>query len=385
MNESIFPDPFAHARAHKGYGEMNDQDDPVVMILGHKDVRRCAHNWKTFQSEAKPGRIVIPSEVKIRDTRQIPFEVDPPMHGAYRALVEDWFRRPLQPEYEARLREQVDAAIEDALSKESVEIVGGFALPVQSKALTLLLNIPYSEAETWISWGVHVFRSEESKTDASKANILYDYIDDQIEKALINPGDDLYSVLLASKYQGRNLTKEEVKGVMILTFAGGRDTIINYITNAIAYLASHPSAIERLRKEPEIIDKTVEEFIRYFSPLTHMGRVVTEDTTVCDHAVKADSRISLCWASANRDSSVFENADEVILDRKINPHIGFGFSHHKCLGQHHARQIMKVLLKSLIQKVGSIDILDSDENIEQWGKFERKVGFHSIHVRFNSK
>ncbi len=385
MKKSDLPDPFEQVRLEKGVSEMDDQNDPVTMVLRHRDVRKCAHNWQAFQSGAKPGRIVIPSEVYIRDTRQIPFEVDPPAHGEYRVLVEDWFRRPLTPEYEAKLKTQIDAAVEEALAQDSVEVVGGFSLPLQSRALTLLLNIPFEEAETWIGWGVHVFRSEESKTDASKANILYDYIDEKIEEAAADPGDDLYSVLLNSEYQGRKLTKEEVKGTMILTFAGGRDTIINYVTNAIAYLADHPESLERMRNEPEIISKAVEEFVRYFSPLTHMGRVVTEDTQVCEHAVKADSRISLCWASANRDASVFENPNEVVLDRKINPHVGFGFSHHKCLGQHHARQIMKVLLTSLTEKVHFIDIQDYEENIEEWGEFNLKVGYEKINVKFNRK
>ena len=364
MDYSLFPDPFEKARDTEGIGKMVDQDDPVTMVLGHKDVRRCAHNWKTFQSGATPGRIVVPSEVNIRDTRQIPFEVDPPSHGAYRSLFEDWFRRPLQPDYEAKLKTQIDAAIDTALSKNALEVVSEFSLPLQSRALTLLLNIPIEEAETWISWGVHVFRSEESKTDASKANILYDYIEDKIDEAIATPGEDLYSVLLDSEFQGRKLNKEEVKGAMILTFAGGRDTIINYVTNAIAYLSEHSSALVRMREDPELIRKAVEEFVRYFSPLTHMGRVVTEDAKVCNEAVNEDSRISLCWASANRDERVFENPNEVVLDRKVNPHVAFGFSHHKCLGQHHARQIMKVMLESLSEKVASIEILNADENIE---------------------
>ena len=88
MKKSTFSDPFKEAREGKGFGEMNDQNDPVVMVLGHKDVRKCAHNWKTFQSGGEEvGRIVVPSEVHIRDTRQIPFEVDPPEHKGFRDLV----------------------------------------------------------------------------------------------------------------------------------------------------------------------------------------------------------------------------------------------------------------------------------------------------------
>ena len=382
MKKSEFPDPFEKARLDKGYGKMNDQDDPVTMLLRHKDVRKSAHNYKTFQSGAQPGRIVVPSEVNIRDTRQIPFEVDPPVHGEYRAIVEPWFKRPLQPEYQEKLSVQISNLVDEIINNGTVEVVNGFALPLQSRALTLLLNTPFSEAETWISWGTHVFRSEGEALDGDKANILYNYIDDQIERAVKEPGDDMYSVLLSSDFQGRKLTKEEVKGVMVLTFAGGRDTVISAVTNSISYLAEHPESLERFRKEPEIIGKAVEEFIRYFSPLTQMGRVVTEDTQVCEHAIKADSRISLCWASANRDASVFENPNEIVLDRKINPHVGFGFSHHNCLGATHARQILKILLSTLAEKVANIEIVDGKENIEDLDEFERKVGFDQINVKF---
>lgn len=384
MKKSTISDPFKEARESKGYGEMNDQNDPVTMILGHKDVRKCAHNWKTFQSGGEEvGRIVVPSEVHIRDTRQIPFEVDPPEHKGYRYLLDPWFKRPLETAYQERLSQIINYVVDEALSKGTLEVVGDFALILQSRALTLLLNIPFEEANLWISWGTHVFRSEDTALDSNKANILYDYIDAQIDKAIANPGNDLYSMLLASEINGKKLTKEEVKGVMILTFAGGRDTVINAVTNSIAYFADHSESLQRLRDEPEIMNTAIEELIRYFSPLTQMGRVVTEDTQVCEHAIKAQSRISMCWASANRDERVFEKANEVVLDRKVNPHVAFGFGTHNCLGATHARQIMKILLTVLTEKVKSMEILDCEENIENLDEFERKVGFDSLQVKFN--
>ncbi|KAA5823766.1 cytochrome P450 [Algibacter amylolyticus] len=384
MEKSKISDPFKKARLEKGIGEMNDQNDPVTMVLGHKDVRKCAHNWKTFQSGGEEvGRIVVPSEVHIRDTRQIPFEVDPPEHKGYRDIVEPWFKRPLEAKYQENLSQIINNVVDEALSKETIEVVEEFALKLQSRALTILLNVPPEKADLWISWGTHVFRSEDTALDSSKANILYDYIDAELDKAIANPGNDLYSVLLASENNGTKLTKEEAKGVMILTFAGGRDTVINAVTNSIAYFAEHPQALERLRDEPEIMNTAIEELIRYFSPLTQMGRVVTEDTQVCEHALKAQSRISMCWASANRDERVFEKANEVVLDRKVNPHVAFGFGTHNCLGATHARQIMRILLTVLTQKVKSMEILDCEENIENLDEFKRKVGFDSIQVKFN--
>lgn len=383
MSKSTMNDPFAKARTEQGYAQVSDQDDPVTMILGLKDVRKCAHNWQTFQSGAEPGRIVVPSEVNIRNTRQIPFEVDPPLHKDFRSLLDPWFKRPLQEQYQQQLHDQISSLVDSTLQDKTVEVIEEFALVLQSRALTLLLNTPFTESELWISWGTHVFRSEGEALDGDKAAILYDYIDAQIDKAIAQPGEDLYSMLLASEVNGKKLTKEEIKGVMILTFAGGRDTVINAVSNTLAYFSEHPQSLQRLRDEPEIRSRSIEEFIRYFSPLTHMGRVVTEDTQVCERAVKADSRISLCWASANRDEGVFENPNEVVLDRKMNPHVGFGFSHHNCLGATHARQILNTLINVLCEKVSSIDFIDAEENIEHWDEFKRKVGYHRLNLKFN--
>ncbi|ARD21766.1 cytochrome P450 [Shewanella japonica] len=377
------PDVFEQARITKGVGFIEDQDDPVTMILGLKDVRKCANNWKIFQSGAVPGRIVVPSEVSIRETRQIPFELDPPEHKHFRDLLNPWFKRPLEQGYINSLQQIIEELVDDVIHHGSTDIVSEFSLKLQSRALTLLLNVPYEESLVWINWGTHVFRSNESELDGEKAAILYDYIDNQIELAMKTPSDSLYSSLLNASIDGKKLSKEQIKGVMILTFAGGRDTVINAVTNTIAYFASQPSSLSRLRKEPEIIPRAVEELIRYFSPLTHMGRVVTQDTDVAQQEVTADSRISLCWASANRDASVFEQPNEVILDRKINPHVAFGFGPHNCLGATHARQIIKTLITTLTNKVDTIEVLSQQDNIEDWGAFQRKVGYEQLNMIFS--
>lgn len=240
-----------------------------------------------------PGRIVIPSEEDIRDVRQIPFEIDPPLHTDFRKMLDSWFKRPLQAEYQERLRHIVNALLNRSMRQDKIEVVHHFALVLQSQALTLLLNMPVDEADEYISWGLHVFRSKESSTDKTKASQLDEYILGQIEQAVQKPGDDFFSQLLAAKVNGQKLTKEEVRGIMNLTFAGGRDTVINSVTNSIAYFAEHPQAIKQLRNNPRTIPLAIEEFIRYFSPLTHLGRIVSQDTEICGHAIKANSKISL--------------------------------------------------------------------------------------------
>ncbi|WP_086932633.1 cytochrome P450 [Agarilytica rhodophyticola] len=381
MNKSEHIDPFKKVRSEIGHEEIDDHGDPVTMILRHKDVRKVAHNWRCFSSDA-PGRIPVPSEVNIRTTRQIPFEVDPPDHTHYRRIVEPIFKRPLHKEFKEQLKNQIEALIKFATQKKSIEVISEFSLPLQSKALTLLLNMPPEEAELWIGWGTHVFRGEGDTLDRNKASILYDYIDKQMDIAIVEPSDNFFSTLLNSEYKGRKLTREEVKGIAMLTFAGGRDTVINLVSNTLAYIAEHPDILREIKKDSGLIPVATEEFIRYFSPLTHMGRVVKEDSEICHHMARNNTRVSLCWASANRDENVFEDADTVKVNRKINPHMAFGFGTHNCLGATHTRQIMQTLLSLLTQHISSIVFLSGKENIEQWGRFSRKVGYNTLNLEF---
>ena len=210
--------------------------------------------------------------------RQLPIETNPPEHTEYRAIVEPFFRRAKRPDMIAKVAALIGEILSQALSRESVEIVNEFALPVQSRALTYLLNVPESEADAWIGWGIHVFKVTGGKF--KQGIVLEDYLHKQFDRAEANPGEDLFSALATASYRGRRLTREEMMGFGNLVFAGGRDTIIHSISSIVAYLGQNPAALEYLREDPRRIVLAGEEFFRVFMPLTHIGRVCLADTDV---------------------------------------------------------------------------------------------------------
>ena len=167
-----------------------------------------------------------------------------------------------------------------------------------------------------------------------------------------------------------------------LTFAGGRDTIIHSISSIIAYFGSNPEALDYLRQDPKRIVHAGEEFFRVYMPLTHIGRVCPVDTEVHGVPVPAGGRVSLGWASANLDETVFDAPREVRLDRKPNPHLSFGFGPHLCLGAPHARLIVRSLLLALTQRVGRITVLEARGQVEREARYERPNGYASLTVRF---
>ena len=135
-----FSDPFRETRKEGPILKCSFQGESVPMILGHADLRAAAKDWQTFSSDA-PFRVPIPSEESMRTMRQLPIEYDPPEHGEYRALVEPFFKRARLPEVIAQVDSLIDGLLSEALAKEEVEIVRGFALPLQSRALTYLLKV----------------------------------------------------------------------------------------------------------------------------------------------------------------------------------------------------------------------------------------------------
>lgn len=370
-------DPFRDAREKSGVLKCPFHGEDIVMLLRHEDVRRAAKDWQTFSSDV-PFRVPIPSEEDVRTMRQLPIETNPPEHTEYRAIVEPFFQRPKDPAMIAQVEALIEGLLTRALGRESIEIVHEFALPIQSRALTYLLNVPESEAETWIGWGIHVFKV----TGGLKKGVeLEEYLHAQFDRAEAKPGEDFFSALAHGTFRGRRLTRDEMMGFANLAFAGGRDTIIHTIACALGHFAAHPEALEYLRADPKRITLASEEFFRVFMPLTHIGRVCPADTEVNGVTVPADHRISLCWASANFDETVFPAAHEVRLDRKPNPHLSFGFGTHLCIGAPHARLILRTLLRLCVERVKSIAILRAEERVEHEAAYDRALGYESLQVK----
>lgn len=375
-------DPFREARNKDGVLQCPFQGETLPMILRHASVREAARDWKTYSSDA-PFRVPIPSEEEVRTMRQLPIETNPPEHTEYRAIVEPFFQRARQPDVIKKVATLIEGMLNLALVRESIEIVTEFALPVQSRALTYLLNVPESEADTWIGWGIHVFKATGGKF--KKGIVLEDYLHAQFDRAAANPGEDMFSALARATYRGRRLTREEMMGFGNLVFAGGRDTIIHSISSIIAYLGKTPAALEYLREDPKRIVLAGEEFFRVFMPLTHIGRVCPVDTEVRGVPVKAGGRVSLAWASANFDETVFEAPGEIRLDRKPNSHLSFGHGTHFCLGAAHARLIVRSLLEALTRRVGRITVLEAKEHLEHEARYDRKNGYDLLTVAFEAR
>ncbi len=375
-------DPFAAARRAAGVLEGDFHGEKIPMILRYRDVRAAAHDYRSFSSNA-PFRVPIPSEERVRAVRQLPIETDPPEHSEYRALVQPFFTVSARPKLVADVAALIDGMLDAAAVAGRVEVVREFALPLQSRALALLLRMPAEAAREWIGWGLHVFAGPEGHSE-EKGGALDRYLHRQFDRAAAagNSGEDFFSVLGRSKFRGRPLSRGELVGYANLVFAGGRDTVIAAVSMTLAHFASHAEDLARLRGKPLLARRAAEEIVRIASPLTMIARVCPRETDVHGCKVPPNGRAALCWASANRDETVFQSPEKFVLDRRSNPHLAYGAGPHRCLGASHARLLLRTLIELIASKGVKLEVIESEPRFEGGDVYRRQTGYESLRMSF---
>ncbi len=373
-SKNNFPDVFSDVRKDKVM-DVSVGNEKLLILLDWRAVRTAAKDWQNFSSNA-PFRIPIPSEESVRCVRQIPIELDPPLHTEIRQQLMPWFRRPMDEDYRLQLASLISQELQNVKIGTEIDLVRQFALPLQSRALALLLNMDIGEADIWIEWGTHVFRDGDD--DAKKGRILDSYIRRKLEQSSLRPSADFFSALHKMKLDGRALTEDEKTGMANLVFAGGRDTVITMITIMMAWFAQNRDILEYICSDSTRVNLAVEEFLRVVSPLTHIGRVCPYGATIEGRTIQPGERVGLSWASANYDPAIFKEPETLKLDRVPNPHVAFGSGVHNCIGALQARAILRLLLRHLVQDTRQIDIMHSIPHFENAGTFSRNVGFDEL-------
>lgn len=326
------------------------------LVVGYDDVRRVARDWQRFTSDT-PFEVPIPHEHDVRSVRQIPIELDPPAHRAFRALVEPRFSRNAIESHSPVVAQVVKPVLDAAIDRGRLDVARDLALPVVNHALAAVLGLPVEDVLTWLEWGAHVFNTTDDGSQTPNTR-LDEYLDRVVDSALDGHDVGMFSELAAASVDGRPLTRDELLGFGNLLFAGGRDTVVAGIVNAFLTIAHIPAALDWLRDDELNVQSAVEEILRIQSPLGYIGRHTTEPVLLDDRSLPAGTLIGLGFAAANRDPAVFEDADRCRLDRQPNRHVAFGHGPHTCLGAQLARMEMRVTLQCLADTAARIEVVE---------------------------
>jgi cytochrome P450 len=167
-----------------------------------------------------------------------------------------------------------------------------------------------------------------------------------------NPRPGIVNGLIQMRIDGEPAPDLEIMGNLGLVIGGGFDTTTALTAHSMEWLSQHPDQRERLSRERDtLLDSATEEFLRYYTPAPGDGRTFSDDVELEGTQFKEGERLWISWAMANRDPSVFEDPNKIIMDRKGNRHFSFGLGVHRCIGSNVARTVFKSMLTAVLDRM----------------------------------
>ncbi|MEU6727638.1 cytochrome P450 [Nonomuraea wenchangensis] len=325
----------------------------------YEDVAAIAYDTERFSS-----RSIIMSN--FRPPKELapvggtpPISSDPPFHHDARKLLLPAFTKTAVSRMEGPTRAFCHQLIDAFEGRDVVDAARDYAQHIPVRVIADMLGFPQEDGPRFREFiessleGVNLPPEERIE----RMDELFDYLLAQIRDHLDHPRDDLTTYLIEAELYGRKLDPSHVAGTMALLLIAGIDTTWSAIGASLWHLAKTPADRERLVAEPGLVPTAMEEFLRVYAPVT-MARLVKEDMHWNGVDMKADDWVLLSFPAANRDPAQFEQAGEVVIDRKVNRHVAFGLGIHRCVGSHLARMELRVALEVWLERVPAFELAD---------------------------
>jgi cytochrome P450 len=323
----------------------------------YEDVYEAARDPERFASA--PG-VMIPPVGHGRPL--LPMESDPPDHLAYRELLLPRFAPAAVARLESDVREFAASLVDGVAGDGRADLYETLAKPLPLLMITRLLGIERDDLFwEWVELLMYGrVDGVDPATVLATAKALYGFLADQLELRRAAPGDDLLSLLLQGSVNGRPYTQDEILDLgFFLVIAGIENTAFS-IRATLRHLAVRPGDRAALAADPGLINNVVEQSLRLYAPVTGLSRTVTRATSLGGRQLRAGDRLLLLFGSANRDETVFEDADDFHLDRRDGRHVAFGIGPHRCVGSHLARLEIRIAVEELLRSVPDFQLAGPD-------------------------
>jgi cytochrome P450 len=296
--------------------------------------------------------------------------MDRPKHTGQRRTVAPAFT----PSEMVRLSDNIrtrTAEILDSLEwNKEFDWVDTVSIELTTQMLAILFDFPWEDRRKltfWSDWAgdIELVKTEELRLERLKhmyeCGGYFQHLWNQ--KLGKEPTPDLISMMMHSDAMAE-MDQMEFLGNLILLIVGGNDTTRNSMSAAAYALDLFPDQRARLEGDPSLIQNAVQEIIRWQTPLAHMRRTATADAELYGQQIKAGDKLALWYLSANRDESVFENADNIIVDRpNARRHLAFGHGIHRCVGARLAELQIATLLEEMARRRMRVNVVGEPERV----------------------
>jgi len=332
-------------------------DESFIVLSRHADIQAANRDAENFLSCQGPG-------LGFEGTGLMLTDMDGGPHIRQRKLISSGFTPRMTRRLEDRARQWAIEIVEAALEKEHVEFVQDVAYQLPMHMIADVLGIPREDRD-WlfaITNDLLLCADPAHPVDESEQMVLagqiYGYGQKIAAKKRERATDDVLSVLATVEDEQGPLSEQELDSFFMLLTVAGSETTRSAISAGLRQLLAEPAQLEAMRRDPSLIKAATEEIIRWSSPVAYFKRVVARDTEIAGVPVFEGEKITLWYASGNRDEAVFDDPFRFDIRREKNEHIAFGGGGpHFCLGAHLARREITILFEELLKRTAEIELV----------------------------
>ncbi len=372
---------FRWLRANLPLGRVETEDfDPFWVVTRHADVSHVIRQHDLFHNGDRAHTLVPrASDALARSMTGSPHPIrtlvhmDEPDHAKYRAITQSWFTQQRVGSLEHRIRAIARTSVDRmAMRGSACDFVRDVAIHYPLRVLMEILGVPQEDEPRMLKLTQQLFASEDGDLGRGEAaagdparhakelfRLLGEfqaYFVPLMEQRRHEPKDDLASVIANARVDGEPIDHFEAVSYYVIVAAAGHDTTSSSISGGLWALCENMGEFHKLKDDPGLIPRLVEEAVRWTTPVHHVMRTATADVELRGRSISRGDWLMLNYLSANRDEEAFDQPDRFLLRRNTSRSALFGQGIHACLGQHLARLEMRIFFEELLGRLAWIEI-----------------------------
>ena len=345
---------FARMRAEAPvlWNRPTDINDGFWSVTGYQDASSVISDWKTFSS-ARRGIFLQEEGILPKEFTQFLFSMmDPPDHDKHRMLLTKVFTPRAVAQREDDIRAVITTLLDSVIEQGACDFVRDVAVEFPLVVTANMLGVPHSDRGKLFEWtnkmaDVSLPPEQGLEMMTEMAGYLVGLVSERRER----PTDDLLSRLIHAEVDGEKLNDIEIVVHFAQLMAGGNETTRNAFAGGLLALIENPDQRQALLDDPSLIGSTVEEILRWHTPIMHNVRTATEDVELRGARIEEGQRLALWHVAANRDPAVVPDPDSFDISRGGVKHMSFSGGRHFCLGNQLARLELRICIAETLRRM----------------------------------